>query len=157
MGETVLYQRASFTTRLPADRRYTSSHYWMLEEPEGIWRIGFTKLAAWLMGDLVEHGFSIRGGSAVVVGQEIGWVEGLKAIQTVCSVAKGEFLGAGDEIQADITLLESDPYERGWLYRVRGEPAPNSLDVHGYVAVLDQAIEEALLNRQEECDGPYAG
>jgi glycine cleavage system H protein len=157
MSETILYQRGRFATRLPVDRRYTPSHYWLLEESEGVWRIGFTKLAAWLLGDPVEHEFSILAGSTVAVGQEIGWVEGLKAIHTVCSVAEGEFLGSGDEIQTDITLIESDPYERGWLYRVRGKPAPDSLDVHRYAAVLDQTIDEAMLDRQEECEGPHAG
>jgi glycine cleavage system H protein len=157
MGETILYQRARFATRLPVDRRYTPSHCWLLEESAWIWRIGFTKLATWLLGDPVEHEFSILDGSAVAVGQEIGWVEGLKAVQTVCSVAEGEFLGAGDEIQTDITLMDSDPYERGWLYRVRGKPTPDSFDVHAYVAVLDQTIDEVLLSRQEECEGPYAG
>jgi glycine cleavage system H protein len=157
MGEVILYQRGRFATRLPVERRYTPSHYWLLEEPEGVWRIGFARFAAWLLGDPVEHEFSILPGSAVVVGQEIGWVEGLKALNTLYCVAQGEFLGAGQEIQTDITLLESDPYERGWLYRVRGKPAPDSLDVHRYVAVLDQAVDETLLNRQEECEGPYAG
>ncbi|HSW48561.1 MAG TPA: glycine cleavage system protein H [Bryobacteraceae bacterium] len=157
MGETILYQRARFTTRLPDDRRYTPSHYWIEEWPEGTWRVGFTRFASWLLGDLVECEFSIPAGSAVAVGQELGWVEGLKAIQTVYSVAEGEFLGAGDELQGDVTLLESDPYERGWLYRIRGKPAADTLDVHGYMAVLDQEIEEALRNRQEECDRPYAG
>ena len=157
MSETILYQRARFATRLPVDRRYTPSHYWLLEESEGVWRVGFTKLATWLLGDAVEHEFSVLAGSAVAAGQEIGWVEGLKALSTVFSVVEGEFLGPGDEIQSDITLIESDPYERGWLYRVRGKPARDSLDVHGYVAVLDQTIDEVLLDRQEECGGPYAG
>ena len=157
MGETILYQRARFATRLPVDRHYTASHYWLLEESVGVWRIGLTGLATWLLGDPVEHELSVPAGSAVAVGQEIGWVEGLKALSTIFSVAEGEFLGAGDEIQSDITLLQSDPYERGWLYRVRGKPAPDSLDVHGYVTVLDRTIDETLVERQEECDGPYAG
>ena len=83
MGETIPYRRARFATRLPADRRYTASHYWLLEESKGVWRIGFTKFATWLLGDPVEHQFSILAGSAVAVGQDIGWVEGLKALHTV--------------------------------------------------------------------------
>ncbi len=157
MGGTISYQRARFITELPADRLYTPSHYWLREESEGVWRIGFTKLAVWLMGDPVEYGFSIRPGSAVTPGQEIGWVEGLKALHAIISVAGGEFLGAGDEIESAVALIESDPYERGWLYRVRGRPAPDSFDVHRYVTALDQAIDETLLDRQEECGGPYAG
>ena len=153
----ISYQRGRFATRLPGDLRYTASHYWLREESDGVWRIGFTKLAAWLLGDLVEHEFTIPAGSVVAVGQEIGWAEGLKALNTVYSVAEGEFLGGGDEIQSDITLIESDPYERGWLYRVRGKPLPDSFDAHGYIAVLDETIDEVLRDRQEECGGLYAG
>jgi len=143
--------------RLPADRRYTASHCWLREESAGVWRVGFTRLATWLLGDLVEHEFSIPAGSTVAIGQEIGWVEGLKALNTVHSVLEGEFLGAGDGIQSNIMLIESDPYDRGWLYRVRGKPLPDSLDVHGYVAVLDETVDEVLRDRQEECGGSYAG
>jgi len=38
--------------------------------------------------------------------------------------------------------VKSDPYEVGWLYAVRGEPEEDSLDVHGYVAVLQATIQK---------------
>lgn len=157
MGNHISYQRSRFSTQLPADRRYTPSHCWLLDEGVGIWRVGFTQFATWLLGDPVEFEFSVRAGSAVGAGQEIGWVEGLKAVTTIYSAVQGEFLDAGEEISADITVIESDPYERGWLYRVRGEPAPESMDVQAYIALLDEAVEEELRSRQDECRGGYAG
>ena len=157
MIETIPYRRSRFVTDLPRNRRYTASHCWLAEEPHGVWRVGFTKFAAWLLGDLVEYEFSVRTGLAVAAGQEIGWVEGLKSLTSIHSVVSGEFLNSGDEISADITLIDSDPYQRGWLYRVRGDPAADAVDVHGYAAILDAAVDDAVRNRREECGGACEG
>ena len=145
--DTILYKRERFTTRLPVERRYTAAHYWLLEETEGIWRVGFTKFATRMLGDLVEYDFSIKPGTRVAVGQEIGSIEGFKAMSSLYSVAEGEFLGPGTDLAADITLAESDPYGKGWLYRVQGQPEPASTDVHGYIAILDATIDRLIATR----------
>jgi glycine cleavage system H protein len=147
MSGTVFYKRSRFSTRLPVDRRYTAAHYWLFEELSGIWRVGFTKFATRMLGDLVEYDFNVTRGMRVSVGQEIGSIEGFKAVTTLYCVAEGEFLGIGDDLQSDITAVESDPYGRGWLYRVSGRPDPGSVDVHGYVAILDATIDRLLASR----------
>lgn len=146
---TVYYKRARFTTRLPVDRRYTAAHFWLLEESPGVWRVGFTKFATRMLGDLVEYELSAKPGTHVDIGQEIGSLEGFKAVTALYSVAEGKMLGIGDDIAADITIVESDPYGRGWLYRVSGRPDPDSVDVHGYVAILDATIDKMLESRHE--------
>jgi glycine cleavage system H protein len=151
------YKRARFSTRLPIDRRYTAAHYWLLEETAGIWRVGFTKFATRMLGDLVEYDFSIKEGEPIALGQEIGSLEGFKAIASIYSVAAGEFLGPGEELSTDITLLESDPYGRGWLYRIKGEPDPVSVDVHGYIGLLDGTIDRLLDPRHSTGDAGDEG
>jgi glycine cleavage system H protein len=145
--DTFLYKRSRFTTRLPIHRRYTAAHYWLREEAPGVWRVGFTKFATRMLGDLVEYEFSVSRGTAVTVGQEIGSIEGFKAITTLYSVVEGEFLGVGGDFASDITVVESDPYGRGWLYQVRGRPDPGSLDCEGYIAILDATIDTLLETR----------
>ena len=147
------YKRSRFSTRLPADRRYTAAHYWLLEEARGVWRVGFTKFATRMLGDLVEYEFSITAGAPVTVGQEIGSIEGFKAVTSLFSVAEGEFLGAGDGLGSDITAVESDPYGRGWLYRVKGRPDPESVDIGGYIAILDATIDRLLETRHATQEG----
>ena len=146
---TLYYKRARFTTRLPVDRRYTAAHFWLLEESPGVWRVGFTKFATRMLGDLVEYELSARPGAHVDIGQEIGSLEGFKAVTALYSVAEGKMLGIGDAVAADITIVESDPYGRGWLYRVGGRPDPDSVDVHGYIAILDATIDKMLESRHE--------
>lgn len=151
-ASTVYYKRSRFTTRLPVGRRYTASHFWLFEEETGVWRVGFTKFAIRMMGDLVEYGFAVAPGDAVEVGQPIGSVEGLKAVTDLYCIVSGKFLGGNPELGRDITLVDSSPYDRGWIYRVQGTPEPSNFDVQGYVAVLDATIDKMLSERHKGAD-----
>ena len=99
------------------------------------------------LGDIVEFEFSVATGAQVGVGDEIGSIEGLKAVTSVFSAGTGRFAGEGSELRQDVTLAETDPYGKGWLYRLQGEPAGNTVDVHGYVAILDATIDKMLASR----------
>lgn len=136
------YKRSRFSTHLPPDRRYTPSHFWLLEVGTGLWRVGFTKFATRMLGELVEHGFEVKPGSAVSPGDTIGWVEGFKATTDLYCVATGLFRGANPDLERDPALLDADPYGQGWLYAVEGEPDAAVVDAAGYVAMLDLAIDK---------------
>jgi glycine cleavage system H protein len=79
--EFVRFKHARFSARFPRDFLYSKSHYWMAPVPgEGsLWRVGFTKFATRMLGELVEANFEIGIGTPVEPGQEIGAVEGFKA------------------------------------------------------------------------------
>jgi len=138
----IYYKRSRFSCKLPTGRLYTPSHFWALEASPGVWRVGFTKFATRMLGDIVEQGFGIAPGDPVTPGQAIGWVEGFKALTDLYCVIEGEFVGANPAISQDITLTDSDPYGAGWLYEVRGTPDPGATDVHGYAAMLDLTIDK---------------
>jgi glycine cleavage system H protein len=145
--DSVYYRRSRFTTHLPIDRRYSPAHYWLLEEAAGVWRVGLTRFATRMLGDIVEFEFSVGTEETVAAGDEIGSIEGLKAVASIFAAGDGRFLGEGTALRQDVTLVDSDPYGEGWLYRLDGEPASNSVDVHGYVALLDATIDRMLTNR----------
>jgi len=136
----LLYKRSRFTTRLPTDRLYAPSHFWIAQVDSETYRVGFTKFATRMLGDIVEHGFETKADELIAVGQTIGWIEGFKAVTDIYSVANGQFLGENPVLRQDITLIDSDPYGAGWLYSFRGTPEPNSVDVHGYTQILDATI-----------------
>jgi glycine cleavage system H protein len=143
------YKRARFGTRLPTDRFYTRSHYWLRETEPAVWRIGLTKFATRMLGDIVEYRFEAEADSRIDVGQKIGWIEGFKAVSEIYSVAEGEFQGTNAALADDITLLETDPYERGWLYCVKGLAEADRVDANGYTAILDATIDKMLASRHE--------
>lgn len=144
------YRRSLFRTRLLGDRLYTASHFWLLEHEPGVWRIGLTKFASRMLGDIVELGFDIRDGDAVKVGDSIGWFEGFKARSDMYAVATGMFAGSNAELTERLALIEDDRYRRGWLYAVRGTPEPDAMDVHGYAALLDATIDRMRQSRLEQ-------
>jgi glycine cleavage system H protein len=149
------YKRARFVAKLPADRLYTPWHFWIAPAGEGLWRVGFTDFALRMLGELVEHGFSLKDGDAVKLGQTVGWVEGFKALTDLYSVVEGEFAGGNPAIEKDITLIDSDPYGQGWLYAVRGRPDPKAVDAQAYTGMLDATIDR--MKETWEPEGPEIG
>ena len=146
----VMYKRNRFQSRLPRKRLYTRSHFWLEEvEPAAggraaLYRVGFTRFATRMLGEIVEHGFEAKPGAAIAVGQTIGWVEGFKALSDVYGVVDGTFEGGNPDLDADASRIDKDPYYAGWLYLARGAPEPNGVDVDGYISILDATIDKLL-------------
>lgn len=155
-NEEIRYRRARFSTRLPVNRRYTLSHSWLLEAEPGVWQVGYTRFATRMLGDFVEMSFQVQPGDPVELGQVIGWIEGFKALTELYAVASGEFLGGNPALEQDVTLVDSDPYGKGWLYRVRGEADPSGTDVEGYRAALDSTIDR-MVGKAEASGQPVPG
>jgi glycine cleavage system H protein len=137
----LFYRRNQFSTRLPKDRYYMSSHYWLAPEVDGIIRVGLTQFATRMLGDLVEHGFEIDKGASVSEGQIIGWLEGLKAASDIYCSLTGIFSESNMNLSDNIDLIRDKPYGEGWLYRVRGSLPPNSLGPMAYVEWLEKTID----------------
>jgi glycine cleavage system H protein len=143
-NQVVMYRRNRFQSRLPRNRRYTQSHFWLDEVEPGLWRVGFTRFATRMLGEIVEQGFEVKPGQAVKVGERIGWVEGFKALSDLYCVVDGAFEESNADLDSDPTLVDKDPYYKGWLYLVRGTPEPNSTAVEGYIGLLDATIDKML-------------
>lgn len=144
MIEYSRYKNARFSARFPKYFRYSRSHYWMasVDGEVGLWRVGLTKFATRMLGELVEADFEVPVGNPIQAGQEIGSVEGFKAVSSVYSVMEGTFLGMNPALLEDACIIRTSPYTDGYLYEARGEPESNSIDVAEYEAHLDALIEE---------------
>jgi glycine cleavage system H protein len=123
------------------DRRYTGSHFWIQEQESGVWRVGLTKFASRMLGDVVDLGYDVQPGDPVELGQAVGWLEGFKARSDLYTVVAGRFASGNPALDSDIDIIDTDRYDRGWLYAVAGEPDPDATDVHGYIKVLDATID----------------
>lgn len=150
MSETSFYKRATFVTHLPVECRYSPSHFWLREIEPGLWRIGFTKFATRMLGEVVEVQWEKTEGAAVTCGEIIGSIEGFKAISDIYCAADGEFVSGNADLRNDIELVSREPYTGGWLYAVRGQPDAKCLDVAGYRALLDSTIDRILEKQQAD-------
>jgi len=144
---TLPYKRAHFTTHLPVARHYHPSHFWLEREEASLWRVGFTKFATRMLGEMVDHHFDAAPGAPVLPGQVIGWIEGFKALTELFCIVMGEFIEGNPALMDDISVISRDPYNEGWLYRVRGEPDTRCVDAEGYRAILDTTIDGLLDNQ----------
>ncbi len=151
----VRYKHARFSARFPEHYRYSRSHYWMspVEGMDGHWRVGFTKFATRMLGELVDCGWQVPEGGPVQPGQVVGWVEGFKAASDVFCVMQGSFQTGNPTLMQDACIVRSDPYEQGWLYEVKGQPEADSLDVHGYIELLDGTIKKMAETTHAEPPG----
>lgn len=148
----MFYKRATFVAHLPVGHRYTSSHAWITPAPDqpGRWRVGLTKFALRMLGELVECRFETTPGQEVAVGDVVGSIEGFKALSDLFCVVSGRFRGGNPELAGGLEPLARDVH-RVWLYEVEGTPDPRSLDLHGYVGVLDATIDR-MLEKQQTSD-----
>ncbi|HVL66289.1 MAG TPA: glycine cleavage system protein H [Vicinamibacterales bacterium] len=150
--DELFYRRLLFRTKLLGDRRYTPSHFWVQQQESGLWRIGLTKFASRMLGDVVEIGFDVNDGDRLELGDSIGWFEGFKARTDLYSVASGIFAGSNPLLVDRIVVIDDDRYGRGWLYEVQGEPDPAAMDMHGYAALLDDTIDRMRHSQKEPAE-----
>ena len=148
--KTLTYKRSHFVTQLPVEYLYSPSHAWIARRDEEHWRVGLTKFATRMLGEMVDHGFEVEPGAAVQPGKIVGWIEGFKAISDLFCIAEGQFAGGNPALQQKINLISKDPYGAGWVYLVQGRPDPKCVDVHAYRAILDKTIDKILEKQKGE-------
>ena len=147
---TLFYKRSNFVTHLPAAALYSPSHFWLAKQDDGTWRVGFTKFATRMLGEIVEHEFSVEKNAPVQPGQIIGWVEGFKALTDLYCVGGGSFAGGNPALRDNIALLGEEPYGAGWLYAFDGEPDTRCTGVEEYRTLLDGTIDRILEKQKTE-------
>lgn len=140
----IRYKRSRFTARLLQDRLYTPAHFWTQQVRDGVWRVGFTRFAKRMLGDIVEAGFDVKPGDAVQLGQVIGWVEAFKAVADLYCIVDGAYVGHNAALDTQPDLVDTDADGAGWLYEVRGTPDPDAINAEGYARILDAQIDKML-------------
>lgn len=146
------YKRSTFVTHLPVVYMFSPSHGWAWEIESGRWRIGLTKFATRMLGEMVDLGFESKQEDSVTHGQIIGWMEGFKAISDLYSLVEGNFERINPMLDQDITKISKDPYETGWLYEATGKIDQRCMKVQSYMALLDSTIDKILEQQQQEAE-----
>lgn len=138
------FQRAKFKTRLPHGRLFTAGHMWLREDQPGLWQIGLTRFALRMLGEPVELDFETELDAEIETGQVVGWLEGFKAVTDLFTPMDGRFAGANPALDDEIRAVQKSPYDRGWLFAVRGEPGTDCVDTEGYASFLEATIDKML-------------
>ena len=101
----------------PDQLRFCESHEWARAQ-DGIATIGISAFAVAELTDLVFMALP-KVGQSVVAGEEFGEVESVKAVSPMYSPVSGEVVEVHDALVNQLEILNSDPYEAGWIMKVK--------------------------------------
>lgn len=105
--------------------RYTEEHEWLrLDGDEVI--VGITEYAAQQLGDLVFVELPDEG-VTVVKGDEIVTIESVKAASDITAPLDGQITEVNTVIVANPALVNEDPMEDGWFFKMALED-PSEFD-----------------------------
>lgn len=125
------------TLELPATLRYAESHEWARQEGESV-VIGINDYAQDRLGDIVYVELPVVG-ARFEQGEEFGTVESVKAVSELYMPIAGEVVAVNEGLREDPAAVNSQPYEQGWLIRVKPnstEPLVSLLDRDSYLNLL---------------------
>jgi glycine cleavage system H protein len=111
---------------IPDDLRYTDAHEWVRDLGDGVVRVGITDHAQTQLGDVVfvqlpDVGTDLDAGSAV------GEVESTKSVSDLFAPVSGTVVAVNEALSDTPELINSGPYEDGWMLDIRVKDTPEGL------------------------------
>ena len=122
---------------LPEDLRYAEDHEWVRTSGDTV-KIGISDYAQDQLGDIVFVELPPEG-TDLAKGDEFGTVESVKAVSELYMPISGEVVAVNPALEDAPELVNSDPYNEGWMIEVK--PA----DAAEVEALLDQAAYLEIL------------
>ena len=102
---------------VPADRVYSESHEWHKLEGD-VLTLGITQFAVDQLTDVTYVEMKPKG-TKISPGGAVGEVESVKTTSDIYCAASGEIIEVNSAVVDDPSILNSDPYSKGWLIKVR--------------------------------------
>ncbi|MDA8330259.1 MAG: glycine cleavage system protein GcvH [Candidatus Dormibacteraeota bacterium] len=118
--------------------KFTKTHEWVRPADGGEAFIGISDHAQGQLGDVIFLELP-QVGARLEPGARLGAVESVKAASDLYAPAAGEVLEVNAAVNDAPELVNQDPYERGWLVKVRldGELPDTLMDDAAYQAYAD--------------------
>jgi glycine cleavage system H protein len=125
---------------IPEDLRYTDAHEWVRDLGEGVVRVGITDHAQSQLGDVVFVQLPAVG-DAVSAGGAVGEVESTKSVSDIFAPVSGTVVAVNDALADAPELVNSGPYDDGWMVEVRladgAAPLDDLLDPAAYRQLVE--------------------
>lgn len=121
----------------PEDVRYAEDHEWVKMNGDVI-RIGISDYAQDQLGDIVFVELP-EVGDIIERTVQFGTVESVKAVSELLMPVGGEIVAVNTSLQESPELVNSDPYDNGWMIEVNlGNPTEYDelMDKDGYLNML---------------------
>jgi glycine cleavage system H protein len=122
---------------IPSNLKYTKDHEWIQIEGN-IATVGITDFAQGELGDIVYVDVDTLD-DTIEEGQVFGSVEAVKTVSDLFMPLTGEVIEFNDGLEDDPELVNTDPYNKGWMIKIE------FTDHSQIEALLDAAAYESLI------------
>ncbi|MFG2486304.1 MULTISPECIES: glycine cleavage system protein GcvH [Streptomyces] len=110
----------------PQQLRFSKEHEWLSAAEDGVATVGITEFAANALGDVV-YAQLPEVGDTVTAGETCGELESTKSVSDLYSPVTGEVVESNQDVVDDPALVNTAPFEGGWLFKVRVSAEPDDL------------------------------
>ena len=104
---------------IPSQLLYTKDHEWVKIEGD-IATVGITDFAQGELGDIVYVEIETIG-ETFSAEEVFGSVEAVKTVSDLMMPVSGEVLALNEALESTPELINTDPYEAGWLVKIKVE------------------------------------
>jgi glycine cleavage system H protein len=118
---------------VPENLQYTAEHEWI--DGTAPATVGITKNAADALGDIVYLELPTVG-SEIAAGAVVGEVESTKSVSELFSPVSGTVVEVNQAAVDEPSVVNSDPYGTGWLFKVEVTSTGALLSAGEYAATI---------------------
>jgi glycine cleavage system H protein len=122
---------------IPVALKYTKDHEWIQIEGK-IATVGITDFAQGELGDIVYIDVDTLD-DTIAEGEVFGSVEAVKTVSDLFMPLTGEIISFNEALEDDPELVNSDPYDKGWMIKIEISDESQIADL------LDAAAYELLI------------
>ena len=120
---------------IPSQLFYTKDHEWVKIEGD-IATVGITDFAQGELGDIVYIEIETIG-ETFSAEEVFGSVEAVKTVSDLMMPVSGEILSLNEALESTPELINTDPYEAGWLVKIKVEDqGDHLLSAEDYKALI---------------------
>lgn len=114
-------------SNIPAELKYTKEHEWVRDlATAGTVSMGITDFAQGALGDIVYVQLP-KVGELISAGKVCGEVESTKSVSEIFAPVTGIVIAINDSLSNSPELINSDPYNAGWLVEIEVTEAATDL------------------------------
>jgi glycine cleavage system H protein len=125
----------------PSQLRYSPTHEWVHIDGSTA-TVGISRFAVDQLTDLIMIELPSVG-THLVPGKSFGEIESVKAVSDLYAPIGGEVVEVNGDVANDVQLLADDPYEKGWLIKLRIEDPSDTAELMDFAAYEKRIAEEA--------------
>ncbi|CAB4544929.1 unannotated protein [freshwater metagenome] len=114
-------------SQIPDALHYTKEHEWVgTTSDSSVLRVGITDFAQSALGDIVYVQLP-KVGETVTEGKVCGEIESTKSVSEIFSPVTGTVTSVNEVLVGNPEIINSDPYDKGWLLEITVSAAASEL------------------------------